>query len=172
MRKVLAAILMAAATVYCSGNDPTRGADLPQAPTPPANAQSVTITRLAPTDSSLTQISGINEPARLVVRDAATWADTWARIWQAQTPAPPLPAADFTREMLVVAAAGTRSAGGYAIVIESAYRDGDALHVVVRTDSPTGCLGIAAITAPVDVARVARTQDQVRFEEKTVTRPC
>jgi len=166
MRNFLKALMLAVLTAYCSGNEATQGA-----PLAPGVQQPVTVTRLASGSEPLTQNSGISESTRLVVRDAAVWADTWARI-RPERPAPALPAVDFSREMLIVAGLGTRPSGGHSIIVESASREGESLQVVIRTETPVGCVGIAALTAPVDVARVPRTDGDVRFTERSVTRNC
>jgi protease stability complex PrcB-like protein len=166
MRAILAPLILAAAAVYCAGDE---GADLPSAP---GTQQSITVTRLAPGSGPLTEQSGMTDSARLVIRDASVWAETWARISTVR-PAPPLPAVDFTREMVIVAALGTRPSGGYGIVVESASRENGSLYVAIRSESPgTSCLSSAVLTAPVDVARVPRSDEQVQFRERSVTRSC
>jgi protease stability complex PrcB-like protein len=169
MRNGVFTLVLAVATTYCSGNDIARGADLPQ---PVAPGQSVALTRLASGSESLTFNSGITESTRLVVRDAATWASTWSRIWTVR-PAPPLPAIDFNREMVIVVGLGTRPTGGYSIAVESASTEAGNLNVVVRTDTPdSGCLLFQALTSPVDVARIPRTDATVEFRDRNVTRSC
>ena len=169
----LVAILLAGATAFCSGAEAGRDGN-PLQPTLPAQQAGtpVTVTSLASGSGMLTPNSGIAEPTRLVVRDAATWASTWSRIWNGQS-SQPLPAVDFTRDMVIVAGLGTKPTGGYSIVVESASRDGAALLVVVRTESPgSSCLLSEALTAPVAAVRVPRTEGDVKFEEKSVNRQC
>jgi hypothetical protein len=171
MRNSRATLLLAAATACCAGSDAAGGADLQQ-PVAPDNQQAVSVTRLASGADPLTYYSGITDATRLVVRDAATWAATWRRIWSATQPAPPLPPVDFQGEMVIVAGLGSRPSGGHSIAVESAYREGTTLHIVVRTETPgSSCLLSTALTAPVDVARVPRADD-VRFRDRNVTRSC
>lgn len=170
MRYTFSSVLLAAVTAtYCAGNN-SEGLNHPLAP----NEQpQVTLSRLAgSSEPPLTHNSGLSASTRVVIRDAAAWKEMWSRIWTTQ-PAPPLPNVDFNQEMVIVAALGTRSSGGYSIAIESAYREGGSLHIVIRTEAPgSGCMATMALTAPVDVARVPRSADPVQFHEKDVTRNC
>jgi hypothetical protein len=164
-----------AVSATCSGNEAPAGALRPPAAPDaqqPAARQPVALTRLAPGAEPLSSFSGLSERTRLVVRDAAEWKQAWSRIWGSQTP-PALPAVDFTREMVIIAGTGTRSSGGHRIAIDSAYIEGGTLHVVVRTEAPgANCLTSQALTAPVDVARVPRSEGQVTFSEMEASRSC
>jgi len=167
MRSVVLTIALGVAATYGSGNDIVRGAGLQL-----AAGQAVALTRLASGSEPLTVNSGMTESTRLVVRDAATWASTWSRIWTVK-PAPPLPAIDFSREMVIVVGLGTRPTGGYSIAVESAATEAGNLNVVVRTDTPGGgCLSAQMLTSPVDVVRVPRTEATVEFRDRNVTRNC
>ena len=171
MRTSLAMLLLAVAVAYCAGGEHARGADLSQ-PSLPQSPQSVTITRLSTGSDPFTYYSGLTESTRLVIRDASAWAEMWARLSTAR-PVPPLPTVDFNREMVVVAALGARPSGGHSIVVESASREGGSVYVTVRSEVPgSGCLLSQALTSPVDVARMPRTDDPVQFRERNVTRAC
>ena len=109
------------------------------------------------------QYSGLAEPRRMVIRDAAAWGAFWAEATGPHA-APAAPDVDFTRGMVLVAAMGTRPTGGYGISIESAYRGRGGLLVAVKHVSPApGRMATQALTAPLDVVRVAQTDDQVTF---------
>lgn len=136
-------------------------------------AQRVELTRLRPGSAPLTHSSGVHEAARLVVRDDALWRATWTAIWSSHRPQPDLPAIDFGREMVVVAALGERSGGGHAILVDSASREGSTLVVHVRTVSPgPRCLVTAALTQAVDAARLPRHDAHVRFSERAEVSRC
>ena len=166
----LPALLLALAAVGCASD----GATPPDPRTlREGTAQRVEITRLRPEPYPLTHSSGVREPARLVVRDDALWRATWAAIWSQHRPEPALPAIDFGREMVVVAALGERSSGGYGILVDSASMEGTTLVVHVRTMSPgPRCFVTAALTQPVDAARLPRHDGAVRFSERTEVRHC
>jgi hypothetical protein len=119
------------------------------------------------------RFSGIDAHRRLVVQDAESWSRLWRQIAGNRTPQPPPPTADFSRDMLVVAAMGTRATGGYTISVAGVYRDQSRLFVVVREVSPSSdCMLIQAITAPVAVARVPRSVEPATFVEQQETLNC
>ena len=144
-----------------------------QAAAPGASGAAVPVVRLRAEPYSLTYLSGLDEPRRTVVRDEPAWREAWSGIWRRHSPEPPLPQVDFAREMLVVAALGTRPTTGYSILIDSAFADGEGLLVQVRTIAPGPRCGTGqALTQPVDVARVPRTEGAVRFRDRPEVHDC
>jgi hypothetical protein len=110
--------------------------------------------------------SGLVEPAHEVVRDEARWAEVWARINERVSPAPSPPPVDFTRSMLLIAAAGTRATGGYGIAIRSVrLRDGTLEVDVVESCPPPGAMVVMMLTSPVEVVRLERRAEQVVFRK-------
>lgn len=80
---------------------------------------------------------------------------------------------DFGREMVVVAALGSRPSAGYNVVIESAERDSSGIEVALRRVSPApGCPVAAVMTQPIDLARIPASEQPVRFKETSVLVPC
>ena len=117
--------------------------------------------------------SGFDTQQQLVVRDSATWATTWTRLLGSHSPKPPLPAVDFSREMLVIASMGTRSSGGYTVGIDSVFLARDTVFFRVRETSPgSRCGTTAALTSPVGLARVERTDRPIAFTISSVTTEC
>jgi hypothetical protein len=170
-RKLLAVTLLGCAAIACAG--PPDAATSPGTPRVAPNGTAVPVTRLRREPYSFTYYSGLREPARLVIRDEATWRSTWSAIWQGLSPTPELPAVDFSREMLVVAALGSRPSGGFGILIESATSTSDGLVVQVRTIAPGGrCMTTQAFSQPVDVARLPLTDGPVSFANEAVTTSC
>lgn len=130
----------------------------------PPTGTRIPLARLSSTPFSLSFYSGIGLPERLVVRDNATWHTVWASIWSRTTPMPATPNVDFTKEMVIVAALGSRSTGGYSIVVDSATETSAGLVVWIGTSSPGArCVTTQAFTAPVDVARIQRIDEPVGF---------
>jgi hypothetical protein len=130
----------------------------------PVGGSLIEAARLSSTPLSLSFYSGIGQPERLVVRDNATWHTVWASIWSGTTPMPATPNVDFTKEMVIVAALGSRSTGGYSIVVDSAMATSAGLVVWIGTSSPGArCVTTQAFTAPVDVARMQRIDEPVGF---------
>jgi hypothetical protein len=75
--------------------------------------------------------------------------------------------------MIVVAALGQRPTGGYSILVDSAQLTVESLTVTVRRVSPgNGCFLTQALTQPVDVSRLPRTDNAVEFVDRAETRAC
>jgi hypothetical protein len=135
----------------------------------PPEGEVIPITRLRAEPYPFTHYSGLTDSTRIVVRDANTWATTWSAIWRNSSPEPALPSIDFGEEMLIVAALGTRSSGGYSILVDGAYQRADHIEVVIRKVSPgKRCLVPTAITEPVDIVRLPRSSQPVQYRELSV----
>jgi protease stability complex PrcB-like protein len=133
----------------------------------------IPFTRLRDGPSAYTSYSGLADSALLVVRDSSAWQQLWQRVNRPFIPAPPAPAVDFQQEMIVVAALGTRPSAGHDVVIEGAEQDSAGIEIVVRRSEPApGCPVAAAVTQPVDFARVRADRRAVRFRERQVVVPC
>ena len=117
--------------------------------------------------------TGYDTREQFVVRDSATWAATWTQLLGSHNPKPPLPAVDFSREMLVVASMGTRSSGGYTVGIDSVFMARDTVFFRVRETSPgSRCGTTAALTSPAGLARVERTDRPVGFITSNIVSEC
>ena len=117
--------------------------------------------------------TGITTRERLVIDTPEAWTRVWSQIVASHGPKPALPRVDFEREIIVVAAMGQRSSGGYTISIDSATRAGDAIILSVTERSPGRTCGTtAALTAPVALARLSRQSGPIRFSERTATTNC
>ena len=116
--------------------------------------------------------SGLDKPDRIVIRDPVTWQTVWKEIWRGSSEVPPLPAIDFSNEMIVVAALGARSTGGYRILIDGANEVANGgVNVTIRSTSPLNCLVTEAFTQPVDIARVP-IRGRVEFTERSEVHQC
>ena len=117
--------------------------------------------------------SGFDTRQQFVVRDSAAWSTTWTTLLGSHSPKPPLPSVDFSREMLVVASMGTRSSGGYSVGIDSAFVARDTLFFrVIETSPGARCGTTAALTSPVGLARVERSDLPVGFATSSVVSEC
>ena len=164
-RFVSVALVAAAATLSaCSG------LELEPEPSGPL----VPMTRLRAEPYSFTYYSGIKTFERLVVRDAAAWQTVWTQIHAGSTPVTPPPTVDFSREMIVVAAMGEYSTGGYSILLERATEDrtGGIAISVLSTSPGSNCGVTLAFSAPVDIARLPLHAGPVRFFERSETTAC
>jgi hypothetical protein len=131
------------------------------------------IARFRSTPAGFTAYSGIDDSLRVMVDDAVRWEAYWRRLHAHVTPPPPVPPVDFGREVVILAALGTRGSGGFTIRIDSAYDVGTYVDIVVRRTAPgSGCLITAAFTQPVDVVRIPARRVPVRFRERALVEPC
>ena len=117
--------------------------------------------------------SGLTDRERLVVRDSAAWARLWPRIVGSHRPAARVPAVDFSEEMLLVASMGTRATGGFTTMIDSVAVTNDTVRVVVRETSPGPRCGTAgALSTPMALARIQRSELPVAFVTREVVHDC
>jgi hypothetical protein len=138
----------------------------------PTSPDTLNFQRLAPTAASFENSSAIADQERLVIRDTAAWISFWTRMNSNSQPEPPRPAVDFSKEMIVAVAMGSRATGGFQITMPAARVEGSALIVEVLSRSPgPSCFVTLAVTHPVDLARVQRFAD-VRFEERDIVTNC
>lgn len=98
--------------------------------------------------------SGLRSPLRAVLQDSASFRDLWDRATRGHRP---LPAIDFNREMVIVAAMGAMSSTGHSIHIQSVQAVRGILRVrVLLTPAAPGC-GVGMMeTYPIDVVRAPR----------------
>jgi hypothetical protein len=142
----------------CQGSGPTGSPSATLSGTP------LPVTRFGPDERALTFNSGIEQSEQLVIRDAAAFRDLWQRIYAFRSPVPPLPDVAFDQEMVVGAAMGVRSTGGYNILVTKAAEDTTGVQVeVVETSPGSDCGTTQALTQPVDLARIPRRDGAVRF---------
>ena len=140
---------------------------------PDENQEPLTVTRLRQGAFSFSYNSGLTESQRLVIRDQATWQQTWDSIYRFSFPVPALPAIDFAREMVVVAALGQKPTGGYSIFVDGGTETANGVTINVRAVSPgSGCAVTLALTQPVDIARVTRRDGDVAFAEAHASQNC
>lgn len=117
--------------------------------------------------------SGLSERERVVVREQRSWDALWSRIRGSHRPTTAAPAVNFANEMIVVASTGTRPTGGYLVTIDSVSVARGTLFVFLRERSPGPRCGVtAALTAPVALARVERSELPVSFVSQSVVRDC
>ncbi len=139
----------------------------------PGAGEILPMSRLSDRPYSFTTFSGVSDSTRFVVRDSVQWTQTWTRINQPFIPAPTPPRIDFQHEMVVVAALGNRPSEGYDVMLERAVEDSAGIEVEVRVSSPaSGCPVGAAMTQPVDLARIPVSGRPVRFRQRNVVVPC
>ena len=108
--------------------------------------------------------SGIDAPLYGAVRDYRSWHALWDRVAARHRPKPPSPSVDFSKDMVLVAATGTKPSGGYSISIVSVHEAARYLvATAVRTSPGPRCGTTAALTAPADIVRVPASAKPVRW---------
>ena len=139
----------------------------------PIPGVSVPVTRLNSQPYSFTYYSQLQQPERLVIRDQSAWMAAWRSLWPNGAPIPAPPAIDFGKDMVVLAALGTRSTGGFSILVDSARTTTEGLIVFIGTSAPgQHCVTTQAFTQPVDLARLPRTDGAVRFVDVPAVEDC
>lgn len=120
-----------------------------------------------------TYLGGLPEEIALVVRDEASWRTLWDRMVQGIHPHPATPAADFDREMLLVAGMGRQPTGGYWIRIERVADIGNSLVASVLRTSPGPSCGVTmAQSRPTDIVRLRRSEKPVRWSIRDRVQQC
>lgn len=139
-------------------------------------ARDLDVTRITPNAPGIVFNSGYQDPIRLAVFDAATFAEVWGRALALQDPVPKPPDVDFETEFVVVAALGGRASGGYAIEVTGAREEeGGVLVALVATSPGKNCPVTLAMTQPLDIVKVkrpGRADPRVSFAEKQVVTSC
>jgi len=144
----------------------------PQPAAPPAagyapydSSSSIAIRRIGQWSTS-----GITAPARVVIRNDTTYARFWSGLGDAGS----RPSVDFTRDIVIAAAAGQQTSGGHSISIDRVTRVGAGLAVeVTETVPPQGCQVTQSLTQPVDMVVVAAADVQTwSFTDRRVAGAC
>ena len=117
--------------------------------------------------------SGMTDSARVAIRNEADWRRTWAQLVGHLSPTPQQPPVDFTKEMVIVAAMGTRPTAGNMIRIARVGRSSGVTYVDVVSETPASrCKAVRRETAPADVVMVPRIDEPVAFVETQSIRDC
>ena len=163
--------LVALTLAACSSGAPDSGVTGPEtAAEIPAGATSMAFEVLEEVSSPM---SGIEDRRRVVIRDPAAWAELWADLAARVQPAPEVPEIDFGASMVIVAAMGQRTSGGYEVSVEEvAEKDGKLYARVLETSPGAACMTITVMTAPVVAAVVPRRAGPVAFVESELALPC
>jgi hypothetical protein len=106
--------------------------------------------------------SGVTAARQAAVRDG----DEWAALWRTHAPARPLPAVDFSREMVVAVFLGSRPTAGFAVEIVG-YRDAGGSVIVEYREAVPGRDLITAqvLTSPYHLAIIPRFAGAITFEK-------
>jgi hypothetical protein len=141
------------------------------------SGEAIPITRLRsclPLPCPFASNSGLDDPLRVTIRDVEAWRKMWKQIYRrGPSPSPELPDINFSKEMVILAALGSRPTGGYAIFIESIYkRDGRLVIKVSSQSAGKNCMVTQAVTQPLDIVRIPKSGMPVVFIENEIIREC
>lgn len=115
----------------------------------------------------------VGEPEQRVIRDSEGWNALWSQLYAGLVP-PPLPAVDFSRELVAFITPGGKPTAGFDIDVEGTSRGAvDALRVhVVETVPAADCMLAQVMTAPAVAVRLPRVRGEVQFIIRRVTQRC
>jgi hypothetical protein len=108
--------------------------------------------------------SGIRDASQMVIRDQEQWKALWQKHTAIDTAPPPLPAVDFSKEIVAAVFLGEKATGGYNIEITRVIRTGRSIVVSFREQSPPpGAITTQAFTQPFHLARIPDRAREVSF---------
>jgi hypothetical protein len=106
--------------------------------------------------------SNLDDARQVAVKTAAAWK----QLWQQHSPDRPLPAVDFTKEMVVGVFVGSRPTAGYSLEVVGAIEAGGTLVVRYREAAPPrGTMTAQVITSPYHLVTVPFYPGNVKFEK-------
>ena len=109
--------------------------------------------------------SGMRESVQIVARNQSDWSALWKRHAAIESNPLPLPAIDFSKEIVVAVFLGEKPTGGHDIEITSVeQRDGSLMVSFVERSPQPGGVATQALTQPFHIVRVAtQTPGTVTF---------
>lgn len=117
--------------------------------------------------------SGIEARREVVVRDAGSFRALWAGHVAGRSPPPPLPAVDFSRELVVAVFAGAQPTGGYSLSPPSLEigRGRTLVRFVLKRPGPN-CLSTQVVTQPFAMVRIPKGKATVEIKVTETTVDC
>ena len=107
-------------------------------------------------------MSAIDQPRQIAVRSAAEWG----ALWKENGANAPLPAVDFSREMVVGVFLGTRPTAGYGVEIVRAIGTSGALVVeYVETAPSRDTITAQILTAPYHLVAIPKRDGTLSFKK-------
>ena len=107
-------------------------------------------------------MSAIGKARQVTVRSTAEWG----ALWMESGASAPLPAVDFSREMVVGVFLGSRPTAGYGVEIVRALGNSGALVVeYVETTPSRDTITAQILTAPYHLAAIPKHDGQITFKK-------
>jgi hypothetical protein len=111
--------------------------------------------------------SGFQAPLQMYVVSEKEWIDLWEKRQGSGAPQRTHPAVDFSRDVVVVAALGSKLTGGYSLEVSKIVRTKENIEVTVRIGSPApGSTPRAGSTSPFVLVRMRKPDKPVTFKEE------
>jgi VWFA-related protein len=134
----------------------------PGAPSAPAAPGAPVVVPIQPTTLAGDQMSAIANPRQAVAKTAAEFE----ALWRAHSPGRPVPAVDFSKNMVIAVFLGSRPSSGYDVQITSVRHEGEAMVVTWAERRPgRDQMSAQVMTAPAHLVTVPRFDGAVRFEK-------
>jgi hypothetical protein len=108
------------------------------------------------------------DSTRRVIRDTVEWRQIWTQATRMQPTPPPRPVVDFSKEFVILAAAGQLRPGDVIHVDSMGYARKLAV-IVIRTT--TGCQNIPATVYPFELTKVPRFDGEPAYREQRAKAP-
>jgi len=107
-------------------------------------------------------MSAIETARQVTVRSA----DEWAALWKENGAQAPLPAVDFSREIVLGVFAGTRPTAGYGIEIVRAVGTTETLVIeYIETAPSRGAITAQVLTSPYHLVAIPRHDGSISFKK-------
>jgi len=120
----------------------------------------------APTATMRTIEKGVESNIDSERQATARTAAEWAALWKAHAFDRPLPAVDFSREMVIGAFMGSRPTAGFDMEIVAATDRNGTLVVTYRETTPqAGAMTAQVLVAPYHIVAVPKHVGRVTFEK-------
>jgi hypothetical protein len=108
--------------------------------------------------------SNVDAPKQVVVRTESEWRT----LWRQHAADRPMPAVDFTKEIVVGVFMGSRPTAGYDIAVTKTLEANGILRVWYRERMPArGQVLAQVLTFPFHLVAVPKTASEVRFEKES-----
>jgi hypothetical protein len=119
------------------------------------------------------QNSQVQTPRRLVIRSEAAWEEVWAELQGQGASSATRPEVDFRKEIVLLAALGTKPNAGYTVSLGPTVQVGDVVTATVRKVMPGARCGSAdVVTHPFSIATIPATDLPVDFVEAEEVADC
>jgi hypothetical protein len=122
---------------------------------------------------SLRQQNGFAAPEQRIVRTSEELAAAWQQLTARGRAQLPVPAVDFSREVVVLVALGLKPSTGHSVQIDAIRSSGANTTVVAHAVTPArDCIAGSAITYPLDLAIVPRLPGEMTIALETAVQSC